>query len=66
MNGVEPSSLYPRGMPKESAFKEYISSLGISNKHHVIIYDRSDFGFYSSSRVWFMFRVFYDKIYLKI
>ena len=32
--------------------------MGIGNKHHLILYDRSPFGFYTSSRMWWVFRLF--------
>ncbi len=32
--------------------------MGISNAHHVVVYDRNDkYGLFSSPRVWWMFRV---------
>ena len=31
--------------------------LGVANNHHVIVYDNSGMGFFSSPRVWWMFRV---------
>ena len=58
MKGVEPNKYYPRNIPDKTVFQEYVSSLGISNKHHLIIYDRSPYGFFASSRVWWIFRLF--------
>ena len=57
MNCAEVTNLYPKNLPEKNAFKDYVGSLGISNDHHLIIYDRSDFGFYASSRLWWIFRV---------
>lgn len=50
--------MYPRGWPKPEVFQNYVSSLGISNEHHLILYDRSQFGFFASSRAWWTLRVF--------
>lgn len=47
-----PSKLFPRPVPKPECFRDYLGSLGISNKHNLIIYDRSPMGFYSSPRLW--------------
>lgn len=58
MTGFEPSKLYPRDWPKPDAFEEYLSQLGISNKHKIIIYDRSPQGFFASSRVWVHLRAY--------
>ena len=58
MRGVETSKYFPRNMPSANAFQEYVSSLGISNKHHLILYDRSQYGIFSSSRVWWIFRYY--------
>ncbi|RMZ95209.1 3-mercaptopyruvate sulfurtransferase [Brachionus plicatilis] len=54
----EPTKLFPRNWPEPNKFSEYLSSLGISNKHNVIIYDRSEYGFSFSSRVWLHLRAF--------
>lgn len=32
--------------------------MGISNKHHLIIYDRSPYGFLLAPRAWWIMRVF--------
>lgn len=52
------TELNPRNVPKPDCFKDYVGSLGIGNKHHLILYDRSQFGFYASSRMWWVFRLF--------
>lgn len=54
---TQPTPLLPRPLPELACFQEYASNLGISNSHHLIIYDRSPFGFYASSRMWWIFRV---------
>lgn len=53
----EPTQLFPRALPDLNDYKDYVGSLGISNKHHLIIYDRSPFGFYASSRLWQTFKI---------
>ena len=58
MECVEASQLYPRNLPNRECFRDYVGSLGISNKHHLIFYDRSPFGFYGSSRLWWLFRMY--------
>lgn len=55
---TQPNALIPRGIPDVKCFQEYASNLGISNAHHLIIYDRSPYGFYASSRMWWTFRLF--------
>ncbi|CAF0930483.1 unnamed protein product, partial [Brachionus calyciflorus] len=63
MNGVDSTKVYPRGLPKPEIFQDYVNKLGISNKHHLILYDRSPFGFFASSRTWWVFRVYgHEKI----
>ena len=57
MHCATPTKFIPRNIPQPECFKDYVGSLGISNKHHVIVYDRSPFGFYASSRAWWIFRV---------
>jgi len=53
------NSQFPRMLPSASLFEDYVSELGISNEHHVIVYDNHEnYGMYSSLRVWWMFRVF--------
>lgn len=49
----------PHMLPSAEKFGEYVSSLGVSNEHHVLVYDNSaKFGLFSAPRVWWMFRVF--------
>ena len=57
MNCTHPTKLYPRNIPEKTCFQDYVGSLGISNKHHLVLYDRSPFGFYTSSRMWWIFNV---------
>ena len=49
----------PHMMPDENYFSEKISSLGISNNDHLIIYDM--YGMFSAARIWFMFKAFGHK-----
>jgi len=58
MHCVTPSKWYPRDLPDRACFVDYAGSAGISNKHHLIVYDRSPFGFYAAPRVWWLFRYF--------
>ena len=46
----------PHMMPDENYFSEKISSLGISNNDHLIIYDM--YGMFSAARICFMFKSF--------
>lgn len=55
---TQPSKMYPRPVPNAECFGKYVGSLGISNRHHLILYDRSPFGFFASSRMWWVFRYF--------
>ena len=49
----------PHMLPSPSIFQQYMTLLGVSNEHHVIIYDNSaKFGLFSAPRVWWMLRVF--------
>jgi thiosulfate/3-mercaptopyruvate sulfurtransferase len=57
LNNSKSSKFFPRNIPNANYFKDYIGSIGISNKHHLIIYDRSPYGFYSATRLWWLFRV---------
>jgi len=50
--------MYPRRLPDSNLFQEYVQANGISNKHHIIIYDRSPYGLMASARVWWILRVF--------
>ena len=53
------NSELPHMLPNEAFFKEEISKLGVKNKDKIIIYDQN--GFFSSCRVWFMFKLFGHK-----
>ncbi|KAM9745151.1 3-mercaptopyruvate sulfurtransferase-like [Menidia menidia] len=52
------SSKYDHMLPTPSHFSRYVEDLGIGSDTHVVVYDTSDFGAYSSPRVWWMFRLF--------
>ena len=43
-------------IPKKNQFEKYLNKNGIDSKNLIVIYDQS--GFFSSARVWFMFRYF--------
>lgn len=63
LHGAEANKFIPKNIPKLKEFEEYISSLGISNDHHVIIYDRSEFGFFTAPRAWYLFKLYgHDKV----
>ena len=51
-----PNSDLPHMMPNENYFSKKISSLGINNNDHLIIYDM--YGMFSAARIWFMFKAF--------
>ncbi|CAF0938583.1 unnamed protein product [Didymodactylos carnosus] len=53
-----PTKLIPRGLPEIKCFENLLTRLGVTNNHHVIIYDRSPFGFYASSRAWFLLKAY--------
>ncbi|MDO6707041.1 sulfurtransferase [Photobacterium sp. 1_MG-2023] len=44
----------PHMLPDESQFSRQVSALGISNHHHVVVYDSQ--GLFSAPRVWWMFK----------
>ncbi|MEP0520759.1 MAG: 3-mercaptopyruvate sulfurtransferase [Hyphomicrobiales bacterium] len=50
------SSDLPHMMPDDKTFAGSMSKLGISNKHHVVVYD--GIGLMSAARIWWMFKVF--------
>ncbi|XP_041864592.1 3-mercaptopyruvate sulfurtransferase-like [Melanotaenia boesemani] len=52
------SSKFDHMLPTEQFFADYVGNLGVRNDSHVVVYDASDFGVFSCSRVWWMFRVF--------
>ena len=49
----------PHMLPSRSFFNKEISKIGIQNKDKIIIYDQN--GYFSSCRVWFMFKLFGHK-----
>ena len=52
-------SSYDRMLPPTKQFQESVSSLGINNETHVLLYDNNEkLRLYSAPRVWWMFRVF--------
>ena len=50
------SSNLPHMMPDNNYFSKKISSLGINNNDHLVIYDM--YGMFSAARIWFMFKAF--------
>lgn len=58
------STTLPFMLPSSTDFSAYVTRLGISNQHHVVIYDHHELvGALYSPRVWWMFRAFgHDKV----
>lgn len=54
---TEPSKLMARPLPDLNCYKDYLGSKGVSNRHNLILYDRSPFGFYSSTRLWLILKM---------
>ncbi|XP_049416742.1 thiosulfate sulfurtransferase-like [Epinephelus fuscoguttatus] len=52
------TSKFDHMLPTEQFFADYVGNLGIGNDSHVVVYDASDFGAFSCTRVWWMFRLF--------
>lgn len=54
----------PNTVPIASYFEDYVSGLGVSNEHHIILYDNSEkFGLFSAPRAWWLFNLFgHDKV----
>ena len=50
------NSNLPHMMPEKDYFSKKISSLGINNNDHLVIYDI--YGMFSAARIWFMFKAF--------
>ena len=49
----------PHMLPSKTFFDREISKIGIKNNDKIVIYDQN--GYFSSSRVWFMFKLFGHK-----
>jgi thiosulfate/3-mercaptopyruvate sulfurtransferase len=47
-------SSLPHMLPSETQFARLVSDLGLSNHHHIVIYDSS--GIFAAPRAWWMFR----------
>lgn len=52
------ASPFPHTLPQRDMFQDAVGKLGIDNDCHVVVYDCSPFGFFSSPRLWWMFRMF--------
>ncbi|XP_071402489.1 3-mercaptopyruvate sulfurtransferase-like [Centroberyx affinis] len=52
------TSHFDHMLPTERFFADYAGNLGIGSDTHVVVYDASDFGAFSCTRVWWMFRLF--------
>lgn len=55
---VDPDSRFDHALPGPDVFADYVGNLGVSNDSHVVVYDASDFGAFTCTRVWWMFRFF--------
>jgi thiosulfate/3-mercaptopyruvate sulfurtransferase len=53
---ADTASPLPHMFPSSDRFAEQVGGLGISNGHHVVVYD--GLGLFSAARVWWMFRAF--------
>ena len=55
----EKSTSLPHMLPTAEQFQDYVSDLGVTNSHHIILYDNHPkFGLFSAPRVWWTFRAF--------
>lgn len=52
----DPASTLPHMLPDEAQFAEAAGALGISNTHHIVVYDQT--GLFSAPRVAWMFRIY--------
>lgn len=52
------TSGFDHTLPTPQLFADYVGSLGVGDRSHVVVYDASDYGAFSCTRVWWMFRVF--------
>lgn len=55
---VDASSGFDHTLPSAEFFSEYVGDLGVGDGTHVVVYDASDFGAFTCTRVWWMFRYF--------
>lgn len=55
---VDPASEFDHALPSPEIFADYAGYLGVGNDSHVVVYDASDFGAFTCTRVWWMFRFF--------
>lgn len=55
---VDASSEFDHTLPSAEFFSGYVGDLGIGDDTHVVVYDASDFGAFTCTRVWWMFRYF--------
>lgn len=53
---ADPLSSLPHMMPDEATFERHMNALGISNDHHVVVYDNASM--MTSPRVWWSLRAF--------
>lgn len=58
MNSVTATKFLPKNVPDKDGFQSYLGSLGVSNEHHVVVYDRTQFGFFAAARAWWLLKYF--------
>jgi 3-mercaptopyruvate sulfurtransferase SseA len=56
-DAAEPTDFIQNTVPDKDKFAEHLSNLGVDNKHQLVLYDRSPFGFYASTRIWWTLKV---------
>lgn len=55
---VDAASEFDHALPSAEFFSKYVGDLGVGDDTHVVVYDASDFGAFTCTRVWWMFRYF--------
>lgn len=55
---ADASSGLDHALPSAEIFARYVGALGVGDDAHVVVYDGSDYGAFTCTRVWWMFRYF--------
>lgn len=55
---VDASSEFDHTLPSAEFFSKYVGDLGVGDGTHVVVYDGSDYGAFTCTRVWWLFRYF--------
>lgn len=53
-----PTNFIPRGLPDVKCFEGYLKRLGVSNSDHIVLYDRSQTGFFAAARGWLLLKAY--------